>query len=314
MERASAVGMDKSTEPTSSWRRRGEAFGMVRNERCAALNGAAPLIASHSCRSTDGPDAEIRAAAQDSFSLLFMFADLPAHEFWSDEGHVNVPDLPGGSMHIMDLRAGGSARLRSSFDSMNIAVPRSALDALAEQVGAAAPSDLHVPEAWRWQDPVVAGLQAGVARSIAAGPEVDDLVFEHLMLALLTHLAITYGGMRRPSPGLRGALATRQLLRAQDAMTESFENPLPLAEIALRCDLSPSHFSRAFKLATGRSPSEWRSARRIEFAQKLLRNDDHSIAEIALLCGFADQSHFTKSFSRQVGRPPGDWLRLHRRF
>jgi AraC-like DNA-binding protein len=286
---------------------------MVRNERCTTITGAAPLIASHSHRVTNGPDAEIRAAAQDSFSLLFMFADLPAHEFWSDDGHVNVPNLPSGSMHIMDLRAGGNARLRSPFDSMNIAIPRSALDALAEQVGTAPPKDLRVPLSWEWRDPVVTGIQAGLARSIAAGREVDDLVFEHLLLALLTHVAITYGEMRRPSPGLRGALAARQLKRAQEAMTESFESPLALSEIARRCDLSPSHFSRAFKLATGKAPSEWRLERRIELAQKLLRNDEHSIAEVALLAGFADQSHFTKSFSRQVGRPPGDWLRQHRR-
>ncbi len=300
-------------DTASSWRRKGETAGMVRNERSAALAGATPVIASHARRDANGPDAEIGAATQDSFSLLFMLADLPAHEFWSDDGHCNVPDLASGSMHIMDLRTGGTARLRSPFDSMNIAIPRSALEALAEQIGTAPPKDLRVPEPWQWRDPVVASLQVSLVRSIAAGREVDDLVFEHLLSALMTHVAIRYGDMRRPSPGMRGALAARQLRRAQEAMTESFEDPLALSEIARRCDLSPSHFSRAFKLATGKSPSEWRLERRIELAQKLLRNDEHSIAEVALLAGFADQSHFTKSFSRRIGRPPGDWLRLHRR-
>ena len=308
------MNADKDFGPVSSWRRRGEAVpGMVRNERRSAVIGNAALIASHSSRDTIGSDAELQAAAQDSFSLIYMFDNLPAHEFWSDEGHVNVPDLPAGSLHIMDLRTSGNARIKSPFDTMNIALPRAALDALAEQIGIAFPKDLRVPEAWRWRDPVIDGMQISLAHCIAAGPQIDTLVFDHLSLALLTHVAITYGEMRRPSPGLRGSLSPVQLRRAQDAMMESLESASALSEIARRCDLSPSHFSRAFKRATGKSPSGWRLERRIELAQALLREDSHSIAEVALLCGFADQSHFTRSFSRQVGQPPGDWLRRRRR-
>jgi AraC-like DNA-binding protein len=279
------------------------------DESRSTLIGAGSVIASHTRCATMGPDAAIHAAPQEAFSLIYMFDDLPGHEFWSDEGHVNVPYLPRGSMHIMDLRPSGNARFSSSFDTMNIAIPRSALDALAEQVGTAPPNDLRVPHAWDWRDPVMDGIQATIAQSIASGGEVDDLVFDHLLLALLTHVAITYGEMRKPSPGMRGALSAPLLRQAQDALVESLESPSALSDIARRCDLSPSHFSRAFKLATGKSPSAWRMERRIELAQKLLRSDEHSIAQVALLAGFADQSHFTRAFSRQVGTSPANWLR-----
>jgi len=36
------------------------------------------------------------------------------------------------------------------------------------------------------------------------------------------------------------------------------------------------------------------------------------LADIALLCGFTDQSHFTRVFSRSEGYSPGRWRRLHR--
>lgn len=280
------------------------------DEARATLIGANSVIASHTRCATMGPDAAIHADRQESFSLIYLFEDLPHHEFWSDEGHVNVPHLPRGSMHIMDLRPSGNARFSSAFDTMNVAIPRDALDALAEQVGTAPPNDLRVPHAWDWRDPMMDGLQTSIAHAIALGPEVDDLVFDHLLMALLTHVAITYGEMRMPSPGLRGALAAPQLRQAQDALLESLESPSALSEIARRCDLSPSHFSRAFKLATGKSPSVWRMERRIELAQNLLRRDEHSIAEVALLSGFADQSHFTRAFSRQVGTSPADWRRF----
>ncbi len=283
-------------------------------EARSTVVGPALVVASHTRCATLGPDAEIHAAPQDSFSLIYMFDDLPSHEFWSDEGHVDVPDLPSGSMHIMDLRPSGNARFRSAFDTMNILIPRSSLDGLAEQIGTAAPNDLRVPHSWDWRDPVMDGIQTSISQAIAAPSEVDDLVFDHLLLALLTHVAITYGEMRAPSPALRGGLAAAQLRRAQDAIVESLESPSALSEIARRCDLSPSHFSRAFKLATGKTPSAWRLERKIELAQKLLRDDRHSIAEVALLSGFSDQSHFTRSFTRHVGKPPGDWLRSHRRY
>lgn len=33
------------------------------------------------------------------------------------------------------------------------------------------------------------------------------------------------------------------------------------------------------------------------------------LAEIALDCGFADQSHFTRVFTREEGTSPGSWRR-----
>jgi AraC family transcriptional regulator len=49
--------------------------------------------------------------------------------------------------------------------------------------------------------------------------------------------------------------------------------------------------------------------RRIDKAKDLLRSSDLSLNEIALACGFADQSHFTAVFTRMVGVSPGFWRR-----
>ena len=135
------------------------------NEARSTIIGTNSLIASHTRCATMGRDAAIHAAPQESFSLICLFDDLPHHEFWSDEGHVNVPYLPRGSMHIMDLRPSGNARFNSAFDTMNIAIPRGALETLAEQVGTAPPTDLRVPHAWDWRDPIMDGIQASIAHA-----------------------------------------------------------------------------------------------------------------------------------------------------
>jgi len=284
------------------------------NEAFQSAVGSSVVVASRTRCATLGKYATIHAKAQESYSLIVMLDDLPKHEFWSDEGHINVPHLARGSLHLLDLRASGNARFGSSFDTLNVAIPRASLTHLAEQLGTLAPEELRVPVAWSARDPVIEGLQTGIVAAIAGwGDSMDPLVADHLMMSLITHMAIRYGGMRRPSPALCGAMAPWQLKRAQQIMGDSLDRHQSLAELAKHCDLSPSHFSRAFKAATGKSPSAWLFELRISRAKDLLRSEELSLCEIAARCGFADQSHFTRSFSRHEGRPPGNWRRTYRR-
>lgn len=142
---------------------------------------------------------------------------------------------------------------------------------------------------------------------------MDHLVRDHLMLALVTHVATRYGGMRKPGRSLRGALARWQLQRATEMMASSQAQRVSLVHVARYCDVSPSHFSRAFKASTGLNPSGWLLRLRIDRARDLLRESAASLAEVAARCGFADQAHFTRTFSRYMGVSPGAWRRAHLR-
>jgi AraC family transcriptional regulator len=48
---------------------------------------------------------------------------------------------------------------------------------------------------------------------------------------------------------------------------------------------------------------------RIEVAKEKLHDRRLSLSEVALACGFADQSHLTRVFTRTVGVNPGAWRR-----
>jgi transcriptional regulator GlxA family with amidase domain len=52
---------------------------------------------------------------------------------------------------------------------------------------------------------------------------------------------------------------------------------------------------------------------RVKRAKELLRGTSTSIAEIALACGFSDQSHLTRVFSKTFGISPGAWRRQWKR-
>ena len=80
--------------------------------------------------------------------------------------------------------------------------------------------------------------------------------------------------------------------------------PITLAALANIVHLSPYHFARIFKQTTGQSPYQCVIMRRVERARQLLLTAELTIAEIASIVSFADQSHLTTHFRRQFGVTP----------
>src|SRR5262245_6465147 len=112
--------------------------------------------------------------------------------------------------------------------------------------------------------------------------------------------------------GVRGRLAPWLERRAKDIMRAHLDGALSIAQLAAECGLSRSHFARSFKRTTGTPPHRWLLAQRIAKATELLLKSESSITDIALACGFADQSHFTRIFVASVGMSPGAWRRVRK--
>lgn len=85
-----------------------------------------------------------------------------------------------------------------------------------------------------------------------------------------------------------------------------------LAELARECRISSAHFGRAFRNTTGVSPHQWLISCRIDLAEQMLRDPDIPLVEVALACGFGNQSHFSIAFKARNGSSPGRWRRENR--
>ncbi len=107
----------------------------------------------------------------------------------------------------------------------------------------------------------------------------------------------------------KGGLSRWQRKRAVGMMTRLDEDAPTVSELAAACRLSNGYFIKAFKQTFGATPRRWRLLLRVERAKSLLVSSDLTIAEIALACGFADQSHLTRVFGQIVGVPPARWRR-----
>jgi transcriptional regulator GlxA family with amidase domain len=100
-----------------------------------------------------------------------------------------------------------------------------------------------------------------------------------------------------------------QARRVLEYIEQHLSGKLTNEDIAAAIGLSKSHFSRAFKSTLGASPMAYVAARRVERAKRMMVVSAESLAEVALDCGFADQSHLNRQFRRAMGVTPGQWRR-----
>ncbi|QGQ93841.1 AraC family transcriptional regulator [Paenibacillus psychroresistens] len=83
-------------------------------------------------------------------------------------------------------------------------------------------------------------------------------------------------------------------------LNDHFAEALNLPDLAARFSISPYYLSRTFKSTTGFTYSEYLNLIRLKAAQRLLRETELNITEIALQTGFENFSHFGKSFKKMA--------------
>ncbi|MFW5843600.1 MAG: helix-turn-helix domain-containing protein [Spirochaetota bacterium] len=141
--------------------------------------------------------------------------------------------------------------------------------------------------------PTIPGLLRSISDPVAE-PEERDL---RLVIAgICEHLAHQASEARE---------STHQAVRkARQLIDEAYAEDLSLDRIAENVRLSPFHLSRIFKSATGSTVLDYLTARRIEAAQRLIREGTLSVKEIAAQVGYADQNYFSRVFRRITGLTP----------
>jgi len=108
-----------------------------------------------------------------------------------------------------------------------------------------------------------------------------------------------------------GGLAPWQASRVARYIDENLERALTVAELAAAAGVRPGYFGKAFKSSFGVSPHAMVLQRRVARAKVLIAQGEDPLKDIALACGFSDQSHLTNRFHRLVGMTPNAWRRLH---
>lgn len=168
-------------------------------------------------------------------------------------------------------------------------------------------------------DPARVEVIDGLGRDDAAGRALGDAVIaatrEHsgacplfvdaLEQAFAVHLLRAY--TTRPPPPPQPTGSDKRIARAIDYLETNISSRIGLAELAEAACLSPYHFSRCFRAATGESAHAYLMRRRVERARQLIASGERSLAHVAYACGFASQAHLTTAFKRRTGLTPGEF-------
>jgi AraC family transcriptional regulator len=162
-------------------------------------------------------------------------------------------------------------------------------------------------------DPLIHQIGLSLAAEVDAGAPAGSIYAESLVNTLVAHLLRHYSNAGERFHRRFGGLPSHKLRRVTEFIEENLEHDLTLAEIAEVAELSPFHFTRSFKQATGSTPIQFLMQRRIELAKQLLTAGDLPIVEIGLRAGFKNQSHFTTLFRKITSMTPKAYRNLHLR-
>lgn len=100
---------------------------------------------------------------------------------------------------------------------------------------------------------------------------------------------------------------SRRIQKVQNHINENYKNNIRLEKLSEMVNMTPTAFSRFFKLRTGRTLSDYITDIRIGHASRMLVDTQHSIAEICYDCGFNNLSNFNRIFKKKKECSPKEF-------
>jgi AraC-like DNA-binding protein len=137
----------------------------------------------------------------------------------------------------------------------------------------------------------------------------EPLVRETLMVGALAAMVARHADAAPAAPAVAPERAA--VARARRYLEDRAAERPTLEDLAEHVGLSPFHLLRVFRQSVGSTPHAYLNHVRVSRARGLL-DSGLPPADVALLCGFADQSHLTRAFRRIVGVPPGQYAGMRK--
>jgi AraC-like DNA-binding protein len=99
----------------------------------------------------------------------------------------------------------------------------------------------------------------------------------------------------------------KRLATAREWIENNFNQPLSLKDLAQLTLMNEQHFLRQFRVVFHKTPHQYLIERRIDEAQRLLREKDLSVQEICSNVGWESVATFTHLFKQRTGFAPGEY-------
>ncbi|AJC81936.1 AraC family transcriptional regulator protein (plasmid) [Rhizobium etli bv. phaseoli str. IE4803] len=157
------------------------------------------------------------------------------------------------------------------------------------------------------RDDFIFGMTAQMSGLFRHEGSLDATYCSAMTLALSEYIIRRVAAPSVIRTAAKYALTKRQLADTYGRIDARLDQPILISDLSAPLGVSEGHFFRAFRGATGQTPLEAISSRRMDHAALLLQKTDLPITEIAALCGIESPSHFARLFRAFKGHSPSRW-------
>jgi AraC family transcriptional regulator len=255
-------------------------------------------------RYREAPASEISLSPLTHHTLVLINRPPEHLDLLFDGVKRHVPP-PAGSISVVP--AGSPARWRwdGPKDSLHIYLEPQLVTRVAAEEFELDPARLNVHSIDGQDLPHLRAALWAVDAELTSGGAGGRLTAESLANVLAVDLIRHVLSPRQPARGPDGALPQGRLRAVAEYIEAHLDVGPTLEQMAAIARVSPYHFARQFKAATGLPPHQYVIARRVERAKQLLQTGtDLSLADVAARAGFSDQSQFSRHFKRLIGTTP----------
>jgi AraC family transcriptional regulator len=212
-----------------------------------------------------------------------------------------------GSLAIVPDGAAFDGRADVSFESLHIYVRNAIIEEIASELTNGDPSNIEIIPQFAVYDRLLEQLATAIAEAASDPLPFSNLFVDQLARTFAARLVVAHSTARTAPIQVPKGLSDRQLTLLSEYVEANLQEKLSLPDLANAANLSSNHFAQLFKRSTGQTPYHYVLQRRIDRAQHLLLEKDTPIAQIAVECGFGDQTHLTRTFKRILGVTPASF-------
>ncbi len=160
-------------------------------------------------------------------------------------------------------------------------------------------ADSHPDRSW------IKNLLELLFAEASAETTASQTVIERLTDILFIHVLRSYLANCPADTGILAAYNDPALRVVLELMHHKPQNPWSIADFAVAANLSRSAFIEKFSRTLEVAPMTYLTQQRLEYSYRQLREGECNIIDIALDCGYENESSFSKAFKRMYGITPG---------
>jgi AraC family transcriptional regulator len=240
-------------------------------------------------------------AKQHCVGILYDLAESA----WTDrtiDGQYRHEQVNDGDMLIVPADVPCRSRWNVTGSVIAIAIEPSIFAQTAYE--AIHPDRVELLPRFATSDPLIHQMGRSLKTVLEQYGVASRLYGDTMATALMVHLLQNYSARRPLLKHYESGLSKHQLSQVIDYIYAHLDQDLSLSELAAIAQMSSHYFSQLFKQSMRITPHQYVIRVRVERAKELLTQGNLSIAEVAKIVGFVDQSHLHRHFKRLLSITP----------